>query len=99
MNIEVMYLDKSFNINILGQQLSVLSDSGDEHVASVVKYVSNKIEEAGNTSANANTLNVAILAALNIADEYIKFKGMKEDICNQLENRSGKLIDLIDEIR
>ena len=37
MTIEVMYLDKSFNINILGQELSVLSDSGDEHVASVVK--------------------------------------------------------------
>jgi cell division protein ZapA len=99
MNIEVVYLDKSFNINILGQQLSVLSDSGDEHVASVVKYVTDKIEEAGHTSANANTLNVAILAALNIADEYIRFKGMKEDICSQLESRSERLIDLIDEIK
>jgi cell division protein ZapA len=99
MNIEVMYLDKSFNINILGQELSVLSDSGEEHVASVVKYVNDKIREAGNTSANANTLNVAILAALNIADEYIKFKGMKEDIYNQLESRSERLIDLIDDIR
>ena len=92
-------MDKCFNINILGQELSVLSDSGDEHVARVVKFVKDKIEEAGNTSANANTLNVAILAALNIADEYMKFKGMKDDICNQLESRSGKLIDLIDEIR
>ena len=92
-------MDKCFNINILGQELSVLSDSGDEHVASVVKYVRDKIREAGSTSANANTLNVAILAALNIADEYLKFKVMKDDICHQLESRSGKLIDLIDEIR
>ena len=94
-----MYLDKSFNISILGQELSVLSDSGDEHVASVVKYVNDKIKQAGNISANASTLNVAILAALNIADEYIKFKVTKEDICNQLESRSERLIDLIDEIR
>ena len=92
-------MDKCFNINILGQELSVLSDSGDEHVASVVKYVNDKIEEAGNISANSNTLNVAILAALNIADEYIKFKGMKEDIFGQLERRSERLIDLIDEIK
>jgi cell division protein ZapA len=99
MNIEVLYLDKSFNINILGQELSVLSDSGDEHVASVVNYVNGKIRETGSKSANTNTLNVAILAALNIADEYIKFKGMKEDICSQLESRSERLIDLIDEIR
>jgi len=94
-----MYLDKSFNISILGQELSVLSDSGDEHVASVVKYVNDKIKQAGNISANASTLNVAILAALNIADEYMKFKVTKEDICNQLESRSERLIDLIDEIR
>src|SRR5271157_5920777 len=99
MNVEVTYLDKNFNINILGQELSVLSDSGDEHVASVVNYVNDKIKEAGNTSTNTNTLNVAILAALNIADEYIKFKGMKEGICSQLESRSERLIDLIDEIR
>jgi len=99
MNIEVTYLDKSFNINILGQELSVLSDSGDEHVASVVNYVNDKIKEAGSASANKNTLNVAILAALNIADEYIKFKEIREDICSQLESRSEKLIDLIDEIR
>ena len=92
-------MDKSFNINILGQELSVLSDSGDEHVASVVKYVNDKIKQAGNISANASTLNVAILAALNIADEYIKFKVTKEDICNQLESRSERLIDLIDELR
>ena len=92
-------MNKSFNINILGQELSVLSDSGDEHVASVVNYVNGKIRETGRTSVNTNTLNVAILAALNIADEYIKFKGMKEDICNQLESRSERLIDLIDEIK
>ena len=92
-------MDKCFTINILGQELSVLSDSGDEHVARVVKFVKDKIKEAGSAAANANTLNVAILAALNIADEYMKFKGMKDDICNQLESRSGKLIDLIDEIR
>ena len=92
-------MDKYFNINILGQELSVLSDSGDEHVERVVKYVKEKMREAGSTPANANTLNVAILAALNIADEYMKLKGMKDDICSQLENRSGKLIDLIDQIR
>ena len=71
-------MDKYFNINILGQELSVLSDSGDEHVERVVKYVKEKMREAGSTSANANTLNVAILAALNIADEYMKLKGMKD---------------------
>jgi Uncharacterized protein conserved in bacteria len=94
-----VYLEKHFNINILGQELSVLTDSGDEHVARVVKYVNDKVEEVGKTSNNINTLNIVILVALNIADEYFKFKGVKEDICNQLEGRSEELLNLINEIR
>jgi cell division protein ZapA len=90
-----VHLEKCFNINILGQELSVLTDSGDEHVENVVSYVNNKIEEAGKKVSNINNLNIAILAALNIADEYIKVKGAY----NQLESRSEKLINLINEIR
>jgi cell division protein ZapA len=91
-------LKKRFHIRILGQELSVLSDSGDEHVANVVRYVNDKVEEIGKSSNNNNTLNVAILTALNIADEYIRVKRMEEDICSQLESRSEKLISLINEV-
>lgn len=92
-------MGKSFTINILGQNLSVLSDAGDDHVAYVVKYVDDKVKEVEHASSNINTLNIAILTALNIADEYIKYKEVKEGICNQLESRSEKLINLIKEIR
>ena len=92
-------MGKSFTIHILGQNLSVLSDAGDEHVAYVVKYVGDKVKEVEHGSSNSNTLNIAILTALNIADEYIKYKEVKEGICNQLESRSEKLINLIKEIR
>ena len=64
-------MNKRFEFNILGQQLSVVSDSGDEHVANVIRYVGSKVEEV-QKSAGSNTLTVAILAALNIADEYLQ---------------------------
>jgi len=90
-------LKKRFHIKLLGQELSVLSDSGDEHVAKVVQYVSEKVEEVGKNTNNFNTLNIAILAALNIADEFIKSKAVEESKYSQLETRSERLIDLIDE--
>jgi len=71
-------LKKRFSIRILGQELSVLSDARDGHVADVERYVSDKIEEVKNTSADQTTLNIIILAALNIADEYLRLKGEKE---------------------
>lgn len=75
----------------------MLSDSGEEHVSNVVKYVSSKVEEAEKAYSGINSLTIAILAALNIADEYFKYKGANESICSQLEDRSEKLIELIEE--
>lgn len=92
-------MKKRFHIKLLGQELSVLSDSGDDHVARVVKYVNDKVEEIESNFSNFNTLNVAILAALNIADEFLKSMAVEENTFNQLENRSETLIDMIDEKR
>jgi cell division protein ZapA len=90
-------LKKRFSIRILGQELSVLSDARDDHVADVERYVSDKIEEVKKTSADQTTLNIIILAALNIADEYLRLKGEKEDFYKELEIKSEKLIQFIEE--
>lgn len=91
-------MKKRFNIKILGQEFSVLSDSGDDHqVEKVIEYVNGKAEEIAKSSKSATTLNIAILVALNIADEFFRFKGEKENFLNQLENESDKLINYIEE--
>jgi cell division protein ZapA len=92
-------LKKRFEVRILGQDLSVISDSGDEHVENVIRYVSEKVEEAGKAAGSKNALNIAILAALNIADEYLRMMGVKENSYSQLESRSEQLIHLINDIR
>lgn len=92
-------MKKRFEVRILGQELSVISDSGDEHVADVIRYVSDKVEEAGKAAGTKNSLNIAILAALNIADEYLRLRGVRENIYSQLESRSEQLINLINDSR
>ena len=92
-------MKKRFEVKILGQGLSVVSDSGDEHVANVIRLVSDRVEEAGKVAGSKNTLNIAILAALNIADEYLRLVGTKEDTYSQLESRTEQMIHLINDIR
>ena len=92
-------MKKRFEVRILGQDLSVISDSGDEHVENVIRYVSEKVEEAGKAAGSKNAVNIAILAALNIADEYLRMMGVKENSYSQLESRSEQLIHLINDIR
>jgi cell division protein ZapA len=90
-------LKKSYKIRILGQELSVLSDAEDEQVANVVQFVNKKIEEVLQARDGLKTLNVAILAALNISEELLKLKGINRELCDQLESRAEKLIQLIED--
>lgn len=91
-------MKRSFHIEILGQKLTVLSDSDEKAVAGVVQYVNDKVDEISKGGSNLNTLTIAVLAALNIADELFKAKGENSLISEQLENRTQELIDLIDRV-
>ncbi|MCX7816645.1 MAG: cell division protein ZapA [Syntrophales bacterium] len=87
---------KRFCIEILGQALEVVSDAEEDHVRKVVDLVNAKAEDLKYKTFVWDTLNLAILIALNIADDYLKLKAEKEDTIHTVERRSKQLIDLID---
>lgn len=89
-------MKKNYNINILGQELSVLSDADDEHVGEVIQLVNGKMEEVLKSANNLKALDVAILVALNVAEDLLKLRGVNKELCDQLESRSEKLIQLIE---
>jgi len=91
-------LKKRYDIKILGQELAVTSDAEDDEVANVVRFVNDKMEEIVRSRDGLRTLDVAILAALNISEDYLKLKGVNQDLCDQLELRSEKLIQLIENV-
>jgi len=92
-------LKKNYQINILGQDLSVSSESGDEHVASVVQYVEVNVDQVKSVTSSRNALNIAILSALNIADEYVKLAGINRKLSEELGSRTDRLINLIEDVR
>lgn len=91
-------MKKNYNIKILEQELLVLSDAEDEQVANVVRFVNGKMEEVLQDRNGLKTLDVAILAALNISEDFLKLKEVHNEICDQLESRSEKLIQLIEDV-
>lgn len=91
-------MKRSFHIEILGQTLTVLSDSDEKVVAGVVQYVNDKVSEIRGGGSNLNTLTIAVLAALNIAEELFRAKGENILISQQLESKTQELIDLIDRV-
>lgn len=89
-------MKKRYEIKILGQEIAVVSDADEEQVAAIVRFVNERMEEIMRSMEGLRALDVAILAALNISEEFLKLKEVNRELCEQLENRSEKLIQLIE---
>jgi len=83
----------------MGQDISVVSDKGDDHVENVVRYVNEKAGEIEKNSKDVTTLGIAIMVTLNLAEELFRVNEEQEKLCNQFEGKAEKLINYIDKTR
>jgi cell division protein ZapA (FtsZ GTPase activity inhibitor) len=83
----------------MGQDISVLSDRGDDHVESVVRYVNGKAEEIEKHAKDVTTLGIAIMVTLNIAEDLFRLTEEQDEICNRYEGVAEQLIQYIDKTR
>lgn len=82
-------------LEILGREYSIRSDEGEERVKRIGEYVSQKIQEITDNAKTVSTLNAAILAALNIANEYFELLEKQRLLTRSVEDKSDRLIELI----
>ncbi|MBB6448291.1 cell division protein ZapA [Geomicrobium halophilum] len=63
---------KRTTVSIYGNKYTVISDESQEHVNEVSAYVDAKMREMKGVNPYLDTRRLAVLTAVNIADEYIK---------------------------
>jgi cell division protein ZapA len=83
-------------VEILGLEFVVKSDEKEERVEKIAAYVNQKIREISGGPQTVSTLNAAILAALNIADDYFKVLEEKGSHRQDYEGKAEHLIAMID---
>ena len=88
--------ERLVEIEVFGQNYTVKTDEEEDHVREIAKYVNEKIEEILKKTRSVSTWNVAILAALNIADELLKERENRRTLLREIEVRSKDLIEKID---
>jgi len=86
---------KVIRLEILGREFTIRSDEGEERVKKIGEYVNRKIQEITNDGKAVSTLNAAILAALNIANEYFELQERQKALTRSVEDKSGLLVELI----
>ena len=67
-------MKKALDVQILGQKFTISSDAEEDYMLKVAGYVDGKMQEIMQSPKTVTKSNVAMLAALNIADEYHRLK-------------------------
>lgn len=89
-------MKRTMEVSIMGQKFMIRSDSDDDYVVRVAEFVDRKISEVIQNTKSVASLNVAILAAMNIADEYFRFQRDRKERFDHVEKKIKDLIELID---
>jgi cell division protein ZapA len=83
-------------VEIHGQQYPIRSGLDPAYVAELAAYVDEKMRLASRESPAGDTLKLAVLAALNIADEYFRILDDERRQNDQVANRAAALERMMD---
>lgn len=89
-------MKRPVEVSIMGQKFAVRSDSNEDYILEISKFVDEKINEVIQTTKAVASTNVALLAAMNIADEYMKYKRGRRDSAEKVEKKIKDMIELIE---
>jgi cell division protein ZapA len=85
------------HVEIHGQRYPIRSALDGQYVAELAAYVDEKMRLASQECPAGDTLKVAVLAALNIADEFQRVRDDDTDRDASLRDRAGALERLLDQ--
>ena len=85
-------------INIQGQQYPIRTSLDPEYVLRLASFVDEKMGAASESTPSGDSLRLAVLAALNIADELFRCRDAADQRNGQLAERTEELERLLDRV-
>ncbi|HUF03080.1 MAG TPA: cell division protein ZapA [Aridibacter sp.] len=87
---------QSIRVEIYNQTYNIRSDGDNDYILKLAEYVDDKMRDIASGTLTVDSLKVAILAALHIADEHHRLQAELEQNDAQLASRSAECADLLD---
>lgn len=89
---------QSIRVVIYDQEYFMRGDLNQEYIQKLAQYLDTKMRSIAERTRTVDTLRVAMLAALNVADEYHQLKAQYEDVTERLDQKVGACTEALDEI-
>lgn len=90
--------EQTIRVEIYNQNYSIRSDGDNNYIFKLAEYVDAKMREIASGTLTVDSLKVAILAALHIADEFHQLKNAQSQNDAQLAQRSSECSEMLDRI-
>jgi cell division protein ZapA len=84
-------------VQIFGSEYQIASDTDTEHTREVARYIDRKMREVANNLSLRSVSKIAVLTAVNLADELFKAQNEGHKLENVANERAIKLAQSVDQ--
>jgi len=86
------------SVEIHGQRYPIRSTLDQDYVTRLASYVDEKMRAAADQTPTGDSLRLAVLTALNLADELFRCRDASRVRSGELAERAGELERLVDRL-
>lgn len=86
---------RSVAVHIRGEKYAIRSDADPTYVRKLASFVDSRLEEVRNTTQIVSTQKLAVLAALNIADELFQERRKRTTLKEQVLKKTETILACI----
>ncbi|MBS1807873.1 MAG: cell division protein ZapA [Acidobacteria bacterium] len=90
---------QTVKVEIYNQIYNIRSRDGDtDRIKELAAFVNSRMNEIAASALTVDSLRLAILAALHIADELYQMKDRRDKLDQEIGERSAECVDLLDNL-
>lgn len=89
-------MKRKVEVTLLGQRFAVRSDRDEAYLHQVASFVNRKYDELQRQARTATSHQLALLVAMNLADEMFRNEERHADVRQELQSRTERVLASVD---
>jgi len=82
-------------VQVFGSEYRIASDADPEHIREVARYIDHKMREVASSLSLRSVSKIAVLTAVNLADELFKIEEHGQQIDQISRDKADQLADSV----
>jgi cell division protein ZapA len=90
-------VSRSVKVTVAGQKLSIRTNAKPTYVKDLASFVSGQLDEVKGHGRTATTQSLALLAAMNIADELFQLRDKHQKLKREVREKTASILNQLEQ--